>query len=61
MKKSIKKLRLSRETIQRLEGPDMTRVAGGLSDAVGLSCPTSCACRTSNGPYTCLCPVPSTA
>ena len=37
MKKSIKKP--FRETIQRLEGADMTRVAGGLSDVVALTAP----------------------
>ncbi len=58
MKKNAKKLKLSRETVQRLGGPDLEGVAGGYT-AEGYTCLLqTCGCRTSNGPVACLC-VPS--
>ena len=41
MKKSARKLHLSRETLRGLESPVLGTVAGG-AESLGLTCPTNC-------------------
>jgi hypothetical protein len=44
MKKSLRRLRLSRETLRNLQGGDLSRIVGGTD-----SFDTSCACRMATG------------
>jgi natural product precursor len=48
-KKTIKKLHLSKETIQKIQSPELKQVAGGLTD----SCPLEswCPCGYSDWCY----------
>ena len=41
MKKSPRKLHLSRETLQGLENPTLAPVVGG-QESIPLTCPTNC-------------------
>lgn len=57
MKKSVKKLKLAKETVAHLGGMELQRAAGRTGGETISACPfASCGCRTSNGPYACLCP-----
>jgi hypothetical protein len=55
MKKSMKKLKLAKETVAHLGGMDLRRAAGGTNETLSCGPFGSCACETSNGPYICIC------
>jgi hypothetical protein len=56
MKKQMKKLSVSRETIVRLNERNLDAAHGGVStgDYTCNTC-TSLDCATSNGPFVCIC------
>lgn len=63
MKKSLKKLRLSRETVRNLGGPEMLRAMGGTvtfgwdcgnnTTQTSATCPTAAFCGTASCAGTC--------
>ena len=55
MKKSIKKLKLCRETVRQLGGAEMGRVAGANTGGFFTCLDQTCGCDTSNGPVRCKC------
>ncbi len=54
MKKQIKRLKLSRETVRDLDRTGAEKVVGGTSGD-GTCLLATCGCATSYGPHKCLC------